>query len=236
MVEINSESEDKDNRETEYEKNEDETELIEDYIELDLHDPSVILINEDSSKESLNWNMMKKKVDTYQNNLKKGKYAVDTLYYYLIDYSGFHESAKFFDLLLRTEDISNVITVTEEEKILKSLTTRIFDAITMHRRNNLSEVDHLFRNIVPLLDATIGRDNHYWVKYGKASLEATANRRNKGTDPNDRARIGYKVDVIFEYRGISWTPAIGCIEVSGGLTRCSRSKEWDDTRKLGLEH
>ncbi len=66
-------------------------------------------------------------------------------------------------------------------------------------------------------------------------MEATATRRNKESDPNDRARIGFKVDATFEYQDISWTPVIGCMEVSGGLPRCPRSKEWDDTRKLGLE-
>ncbi|CAH1771321.1 13519_t:CDS:1, partial [Entrophospora sp. SA101] len=34
---------------------------------------------------------------------------------------------------------------------------------------------------------------------------------------------------------LSSTPVIGCLEVSGGLPRCSRSKEWGDTLKLGLE-
>ncbi|CAB5358204.1 unnamed protein product [Rhizophagus irregularis] len=253
MIETNGESED--DRETQDLPVEEE----------DLYEPSVIRINEDSSEETLNWNTIKEKVDTYRKQLKKGKYAVDTLYYFLIDYSGFHgptsnllsgyfpkmlnalpknmqfcvstlseEETKFFDLLLRTEDIADIKTVTEEEKILKRLANNIFDAITMHGRDDLSEVEHMFRNIVPLLDATIRKDNHYRVKYGETLLEATANRRNKGTDPNDRARIGYKVDVIFEYR-ISWAPVIGCMEVSGGLPRCSRSKEWDDTRKLGLE-
>ncbi|CAB4403503.1 unnamed protein product [Rhizophagus irregularis] len=41
-------------------ENEDETELEND-AELDLHEPSVIHVNEDSSEESLNWNMIKKK-------------------------------------------------------------------------------------------------------------------------------------------------------------------------------
>ncbi|PKK65444.1 hypothetical protein RhiirC2_808957 [Rhizophagus irregularis] len=254
MVETNGESED--DRETQ------DLPVEED----DLYEPSVIRINEDSSEETFNWNTIKEKVDTYRKQLKKGKYAVDTLYYFLIDYSGFHgptsnllsgyfpkmlnalpknmrfcvstlseEETKFFDLLLRTEDIADVKTVTEEEKILKRLANNIFDAITMHGKDDLSEFEHTSRNIIPLLDATIRKDNHYRVKYGETSLEATANRRNKGTDPNDRARIGYKVDVIFEYREIRWIPVIGCMEVSGGLPRCSRSKEWDDTRKLGLE-
>ena len=70
---------------------------------------------------------------------------------------------------------------------------------------------------------------------GEQSLEATAIRRNKERDPNERARIGFKVDAMFEYQNLSWTPVISCLEVSGGLPQCSRSKEWDDTLKLGLE-
>ncbi|CAG8675993.1 3793_t:CDS:2, partial [Scutellospora calospora] len=70
---------------------------------------------------------------------------------------------------------------------------------------------------------------------GGQSLDATAIRRNKERNPNDRARIGFKVDAAMEYQNLSWTPVIGCLKVSGGLPRCSRSKEWDDTLKLGLE-
>ncbi|GBC47989.2 hypothetical protein GLOIN_2v1776858 [Rhizophagus irregularis DAOM 181602=DAOM 197198] len=97
MVETNSESEDKllmaktNHGETqelpteekiEYnptEENEENVDLItgenKDETELDLHEPSVIHVNEDNSEESLNWNMIKKKVETYRNQLKKGKYA-----------------------------------------------------------------------------------------------------------------------------------------------------------------
>ncbi|GBB95682.1 hypothetical protein RclHR1_25930001 [Rhizophagus clarus] len=84
----------------------------------------------------------------------------------------------------------------------------------MPRRNNLSEIEHTFRNIVPLLDATIGKI----IVIGGSSLKATATRRtrrNKESDPNDRTRVGFKVDAVFGYQEISWTPVIGCMEVSG---------------------
>ncbi|CAJ0645394.1 1758_t:CDS:2, partial [Entrophospora sp. SA101] len=58
----------------------------------------------------------------------------------------------------------------------------------MIRKNDLSEVEHTFRNIVPLLDAMIGKDCYFWAKYGEQSLEATAIRRNKERDPNDQLR------------------------------------------------
>ncbi|UZO20837.1 uncharacterized protein OCT59_013249 [Rhizophagus irregularis] len=90
------------------------------------------------------------------------------------------------------------------------------------RRNNLSEIEHTFHNIVPLLDATIGKNNHYLIKYKESPLEATATHRNKETDPNDRARVGFKVDAIFEYQDISWTPVIEC-------RRCPGTVWWSPT-------
>jgi hypothetical protein len=71
---------------------------------------------------------------------------------------------------------------------------------------------------------------------GEQSLNATAARRNKDHNPpTDRARTRHKVDVIIEYRELSWLPVVGCGEVAGGLPRCSRAKEWTDTLKLGRE-
>ncbi|GES79973.1 hypothetical protein GLOIN_2v1770383 [Rhizophagus clarus] len=35
--------------------------------------------------ESLSWTTIMKKIEEYRKKLKKGKHAVDTLYYYLID-------------------------------------------------------------------------------------------------------------------------------------------------------
>ncbi|CAG8638238.1 11558_t:CDS:2, partial [Diversispora eburnea] len=145
------------------------------------------------------------------------------------------EAAKFIDKLLKAEDVDDIPAVTGEEKTFRKLFSRILDSITMTRKNDLPEVEHTFRNVVPLLDATIGKDGYFWVKYGEQSLAATATRRNKERDPNDRARIGFKIDAMIEYQNLSWTPVISCLEVSGGLPQCSRSKEWDDTLKLGLE-
>ncbi|RUP11979.1 hypothetical protein BC936DRAFT_139897 [Jimgerdemannia flammicorona] len=62
------------------------------------------------------------------------------------------------------------------------------DSVMMLEKNSMSETEHQCRNIMPLLDATIRIDNQYRIKYGEQSLEATAARRNKGRDPNDRAR------------------------------------------------
>ncbi|RUS31759.1 hypothetical protein BC938DRAFT_477136, partial [Jimgerdemannia flammicorona] len=40
---------------------------------------------------------------------------------------------------------------------------------------------------------------------------------------------------MIEFQNLNWTPVVGCVEVSGGLPECPRSKEWDDTLKLTLE-
>ena len=73
---------------------------------------------------------------------------------------------------------------------------------------------------------------NFCLHSGEHSLDATAERRSEKTDPANRARAGYKVDVIIKYTGLHWTPEISCGEVSGGLPRCTRAKEWADTVKL----
>jgi hypothetical protein len=47
--------------------------------------------------------------------------------------------------------------------------------------------------------------------------------------------MGFKVDVLVKLLGLHWRPDLGVGEISGGLPRCSLSKEWLDTIKLGLE-
>ncbi|RUP48050.1 hypothetical protein BC936DRAFT_145021 [Jimgerdemannia flammicorona] len=145
------------------------------------------------------------------------------------------EEADFFDLLIMADDVDDIVAVTSEQKRAKKLVSKMIESVIMPMRNYLSEVEHMMRNVVPLMDATVALDKRCWVRYGEKSLEATAARRNKGSDPNKRARVGYKVDTAIEYQELDWAPVIGCVEISGGLPRCSRSKEWDDTLKLGLE-
>ena len=47
--------------------------------------------------------------------------------------------------------------------------------------------------------------------------------------------MGYKVDVCIKLLGLHWRPDVGCGEVSGGLPKCTRAKEWMDTLKLWWE-
>ncbi|RUP46892.1 hypothetical protein BC936DRAFT_146416 [Jimgerdemannia flammicorona] len=102
-------------------------------------------------------------------------------------------------------------------------------------KETISEMEHTSRNVMPLLDATVGLHQECRIHYGEQTLDTTADRRGEGSDPTQRARIGYKVDIIIEYQELSWLLAIGCGEVAGGLPQCSRAKEWTDTLKLGLE-
>ncbi|KAG9290368.1 hypothetical protein G9A89_007099 [Geosiphon pyriformis] len=102
----------------------------------------------------------------------------------------FREEAEYFDSLLRAEDVDNVSVVTREEKVLKKLVSRMLDSVVMPKKNDSFEVEYLNRNVVPLLDVTIRTDDQYWVKYGEQSLERV--RRNRGRDPNDRARVEYE--------------------------------------------
>ncbi|RUS16021.1 hypothetical protein BC937DRAFT_91690 [Endogone sp. FLAS-F59071] len=82
-------------------------------------------------------------------------------------------------------------------------------AVTMPGKDDISEMEHTMRNIVPFLDATIGCDQE--CREQEQTLEPTAVRRNEGSDPNERARAGYKVDVIVEYQDLNWLPVIGCV-------------------------
>ncbi|CAG8574032.1 3157_t:CDS:2 [Paraglomus occultum] len=125
---------------------------------------------------------------------------------------------------------------TEKERNIKELVTSIFMSITKPEKDNLSETEHTTRNVMPLLDATVGLDTECRIHYyGERTLEVTADRRNEGSDPFERARDGYKVDGIIEHQELGWLPTIGCGEISGGLPRCTRDEEWKDTLKLGLE-
>ncbi|CAG8712706.1 251_t:CDS:2 [Rhizophagus irregularis] len=74
------------------------------------------------------------------------------------------------------------------------------------------------------IDTFLSRNPKIDEGENESPLEATATHRNKETDPNDRARVGFKVDAIFEYQDISWTPVIEC-------RRCPGTVWWSPTVK-----
>ncbi|RUS30813.1 hypothetical protein BC938DRAFT_478930 [Jimgerdemannia flammicorona] len=137
------------------------------------------------------------------------------------------EERDFFDRLVMSEDVKDVEAKTRNEQHAKKLVESILDAVTSPDKDDASEVKHMFRNIVPLIDATMRSMRELKIRY--------AVRRNKGRDPADRAKMGYRVDIQVEFRDLHWQPTVGCGEISGGLPRCSLAKEWTDTLKLWLE-
>ncbi|RUP10420.1 hypothetical protein BC936DRAFT_140009 [Jimgerdemannia flammicorona] len=145
------------------------------------------------------------------------------------------EQNKYFDKLITASDLDDVTATTFDERRAKNLVRKVMESVTLHSRDDMSEFEHLMRNLVPLLDATVGQVQDHRVHYGEHTLQATAVRRNKDSNPAQRARTGYKVDVLVEFLDLDWRPDISCGEVSGGLPRCSRAKEWRDTLKLGWE-
>ncbi|RUP45523.1 hypothetical protein BC936DRAFT_148060 [Jimgerdemannia flammicorona] len=145
------------------------------------------------------------------------------------------EDETFLSQLLAAKHAGDIPVRTIEDYPIRDLFVSISKAVTMRGKDDISEMEHTMRNIVPYLDATVGRDEECRIHYGEQTLEPTAVRRNAGSDPTKRARAGYKVDIIIEYQELNWLPVVGCGEVSGGLPRCSRAKEWTDTLELGLE-
>ncbi|CAI2195091.1 64_t:CDS:2, partial [Funneliformis geosporum] len=145
------------------------------------------------------------------------------------------EQDKFFDKLFAAEDIQDVRASTSEQRTAKKLVDRINDSINCPNKDDISEYEHTMRNVIPFIDASIRDEPDYVIRYFESTLRATAIRRNSGGDPTERARMGYRVDVLVNFHGLYWSPDLGCGEVSGGLPRCSSAKEWMDTLKLGWE-
>ncbi|RUS34807.1 hypothetical protein BC938DRAFT_478439 [Jimgerdemannia flammicorona] len=197
------------------------------------------------------------KINRYREGLAKEQRLHNPLYYFLVDHSGHHgpttdllaeylpamklslsegsnfdlpplsdEQETIFNRLLASKHPGDVSVKTDEDRLRNPLQCL---------KETISEMEHTSRNVMPLLDATVGLDQECRIHYGEQTLDTTADRRGEGSDPTQRARIGYKVDIIIEYQELSWLLAIGCGEVAGGLPQCSRAKEWTDTLKLGLE-
>ncbi|CAG8687449.1 130_t:CDS:2 [Funneliformis mosseae] len=145
------------------------------------------------------------------------------------------EQDKFFDELLAAEDLQDVRASTSEQRNAKKLVDRINDSINCPNKDNIPEYEHTMRNVIPFVDASIRDASDYVIRYFESTLRATAIRRNSGGDPTERARMGYRVDVLVKFNGLHWSPDLGCGEISGGLPRCSSAKEWMDTLKLGWE-
>ncbi|RUP50306.1 hypothetical protein BC936DRAFT_139674 [Jimgerdemannia flammicorona] len=116
-----------------------------------------------------------------------------------------HRFGIWYYIISKADDLDNVRATTPEQKKVKHMVSRIFDSIT-NGDHKLTEMEHLCRNVMPLMDATVRGTPQLRVSYGERTLNATAERQNKKRNPANRARAGYKVDIIIEFSGLHWMP------------------------------
>ncbi|CAG8777970.1 14204_t:CDS:2, partial [Rhizophagus irregularis] len=72
-------------------------------------------------------------------------------------------------------------------------------------KDDISEYEHMMRNIAPFIDASIQKVPDYRVRYFESTLQATAIHRNLGGDHTEHARMGYRVDVLIKLPGLHCT-------------------------------
>ncbi|RUS30222.1 hypothetical protein BC938DRAFT_479701 [Jimgerdemannia flammicorona] len=68
------------------------------------------------------------------------------------------EKETLLSQLLAAKRASDVSVRTDEEYYIRDLVVSIFKAVTMPGKDNISEMEHTMRNVVPFLDAAIGCD------------------------------------------------------------------------------
>ncbi|PKC11892.1 hypothetical protein RhiirA5_497342 [Rhizophagus irregularis] len=106
---------------------------------------------------------------------------------------------RFFDELFVAEDIQDVRASTAEQRAIKKLVDTINDSINDQYKDDISEYEHMMRNIVQFIDASIQKVPDYCFE---STLQATAIHRNLGGDPTEHARMGYRVDVLIKFTGL----------------------------------
>ncbi|CAB4387099.1 unnamed protein product [Rhizophagus irregularis] len=119
---------------------------------------------------------------------------------------------RFFDELFVAEDIQDVRASTAEQRAIKKLVDPINDSINDQYKDDISEYEHMMRNIAPFIDASIQKVPDYRVRYFESTLQATAIHRNLGGDYTEHARMGYRVDVLIKM--------VGHLKARIGITRC----------------
>ncbi|UZO18831.1 uncharacterized protein OCT59_010139 [Rhizophagus irregularis] len=122
---------------------------------------------------------------------------------------------RFFDELFVAEDIQDVHASTAEQRAIKKLVDTIGprniymgvsnDSINDQYKDDISEYEHMMRNIAPFIDASIQKVPDYRVRYFESTLQATAIHRNLGGDHTEHARMGYRVDVLIKLPGLHCT-------------------------------
>ncbi|CAG8567493.1 7770_t:CDS:2 [Funneliformis caledonium] len=142
------------------------------------------------------------------------------------------EVGNILDKLYDDPNIKIMTTSNDYENDLKELFIRVQRYLRQPSRN-LSEMMHMYRNILPYFDAIFNDYEKFTLDCGEKSLKSSSERRNKNSDPQSQSRMGQKCDLIVTANRISWKPELLIGEVSGGvLPGCSRCKSWKDKIKL----
>ncbi|CAB5163821.1 unnamed protein product [Rhizophagus irregularis] len=165
----------------------------------------------------------------YRSKIPQSRRIFNPLFYYIVDHSGQHgptiellkeympsiykslpdvffdlpklspDQNRFFDELFVAEDIQDVRASTAEQRAIKKLVDTINDSINDQYKDDISEYEHMMRNIVQFIDASIQKVPDYCFE---STLQATAIHRNLGGDPTEHARMGYRVDVLIKFTGL----------------------------------
>ncbi|CAG8677276.1 11543_t:CDS:2 [Funneliformis mosseae] len=193
-----------------------------------------------SMSSEINFTEVRHKIDEYRNTIPRSKQLYNPLWYYIIDHSGQHTPTNnLFDMNALNESIRDkdpniriMTTSNDYENDLKELFIRVQRYLRQPSRN-LSEMMHMYRNILPYFDAIFNDYEKFTLDCGEKSLKSSSERRNRNSDPQSQSRIGQKCDLIVTANRISWKPELLIGEVSGGvLPGCSRCKSWKDKIKL----
>ncbi|CAG8776466.1 20972_t:CDS:2, partial [Cetraspora pellucida] len=206
----------------------------------------------------INYEDIRNKIDDYRKNILKKKRLYDPLWYYIIDHSGQHVPTKnllgelreiipkdisfevqetpeklseLFDKLETNSNLNSVIIDNEEENDIRDLWRNIRKHLSKPK-HRLSEASHMYKNVLPHFE-NIFNDDNWQLDCGDTSLLSSSERRNLGRDPQTRAKIGQKCDMILFSNRLGWLPELLIGEVSGSiLPQCSSCKSWQDKIKL----
>ncbi|PKC71227.1 hypothetical protein RhiirA1_76914 [Rhizophagus irregularis] len=137
---------------------------------------------------------MGKNIENYRSKIPQSRRIFNPLFYYIVDHSGQHgptiellkeympsiykslpdvffdlpklspDQNRFFDELFVAEDIQDVRASTAEQRAIKKLVDTINDSINDQYKDDISEYEHMMRNIAPFIDASIQKVPDYRVR------------------------------------------------------------------------
>lgn len=139
------------------------------------------------------------------------------------------QDATFLRHLIDAEDYDLIHPENPSQRRLKECFTTIMYYIRRPGRR-MSEMEYISRSLMPFLDATFD-DPSLTIGYGELCLASSA----EGRDPLLPAKAGYKTDFKITFQGLLGGLKVAVGEVSGGLPKCTLSKQWRDKIKLTWE-